>query len=368
MKPKQPMPTILFFWSEALNNSKAKTWSVLVVVAFFGVLLIFPGFASAQREFGVCDSTFHTLNADSTVVAGRNRLYLYHNQQLAPLYDFTTADPDEYIRDFDLVQPDLWFVVVGLRYIGGPTKLYRSTNRGLSWQLDTTHFQANNVRFFPRQSLESINNLQHLRGDTLVMFVGYYQSGILYSTNLGASWTKWFDNLIAFYQGMFYCQGRYYIFGYQGDAFRASMFGFDRSVLFSSDSTGLWNAFNQAGHHPPCYNGTDTVRCIFAPHAVGRCGSYQFFKTRIDQQCGLVSVDEPAWPEVRVFPNPFVNELHLSGAFDGTKLELYDVFGRQVWQGDNLEDAQLGFLLEGIYHLRVFLNGQCRVFKVVKAA
>lgn len=368
MNIKHPMRKIEFLKPYMLKGSKAQSWRMLAGKAFFWVLFILPQPASAQREFGVCDSTIYTLNADTMVVAGRNRLYVYHNQQLAPLYDFATANPDEFIRDVDLVKPDLWFVVVGLRYIGGPTKLYRSINRGLSWQLDTAHFQASNAGLLPRAFFESINNLQHLQGDTLLMFVGYYQSGVIFSTDLGVTWKKWFDNLIAFYQGMFYCQGRYYIFGYEGDAFRASMFGFDRSALFSSDSTGLWNSFNNAGYHPPCYNGTDTVRCIFAPHTVGRCGSYQFFKARIDQMCGLVSVASQDRSAVKVYPNPFNDYVQVTGLEEGVLLELYDLHGRFLWRGSEWTEGTVGFLSTGAYVLSVYQGGSTRFFRLIKAS
>jgi len=180
---------------------------------------------AAQREFNVCDSTFYTFNSDTTIVAGKRQLYILSNSNLFPLFDFTTTNPDEYIRDFDILKPNLWYTVVGSRYIGSPTQLYKSINQGQSWDLDTNHFNASNVAFLSPAFLSpaflrSINNVQHLGGDTIVMFMHYYESGIIYSTDAGTTWTKWFDNLITHYQGMLECDNKYYIFGYEGDAFR----------------------------------------------------------------------------------------------------------------------------------------------------
>lgn len=63
------------------------------------------------------------------------------------------------------------------------------------------------------------------------MFMHYYESGIIYSTDAGNTWTKWFDNLIVHYQGMLTCNDRYYLYSFEGDAFRPWMFGFDKNLL-----------------------------------------------------------------------------------------------------------------------------------------
>jgi hypothetical protein len=327
------------------------------------VLYQIPCFA--QREYGVCDSTFYPLNSDTTVIAGRKKLYFYSNNTLSNVYDFTSGNPDEYIRDFDIVRPNLWFTVVGLRYIGGPTRLYKSLNKGNSWTLDTNHHTAANVQFLSDQFLKSINNLQHLNGDTLMMFMHYYESGILYSTDLGQTWTKWFDNLIAHYQGMFECGNKYYLFGYPGDGFMASMFGFDKALLFSSDSTGLWRSFNNLGYHPPCYNG-NIAGCIYAPHQLTRCGSFNFFKRKIDTLCFATEVKENHSNFSRIRPNPFTDKLLVEDATGTEDFVLTDVLGQIVWEGRFLENQSFAFLRRGIYFLAILTEDSRRIVKLIR--
>jgi hypothetical protein len=333
-------------------------------VFMFSFILVYLH-SFGQREFGVCDSTSYTLNPDTTIVAGRHLLYTFSNNTLDTIHDFTSSDPDEYIRDFDVVKPDLWYTVVGLRYIGGPTRLYKSSNRGQTWALDTAHHHATNAEFQSIQFLESINNLQHLNGDTLIMFMHYYESGLLYSTDLGKTWTKWFANLIAHYQGMLECDDKYYIFGYEGDGFRASMFGFDKSLLFTPDSTGLWSSFNHLGYHPACYNG-DTINCIYAPHQSNRCESYHYFKNEVDTLC-LTLLEENIQPSsYRIYPNPFTTTIIMEGTSGTESYSLANVYGQIVWSDTKIEEQDFSHLTSGIYFLSIIRGNSWHTIKLIK--
>jgi len=333
---------------------------------FLFSIILFHAHSFAQREFEVCDSTSYTLNSDTTIIAGRNHLYLFTNNTLNSLYDFSSLDSNEYIRDFDIIKPALWYTVVGSRYIGSPTRLYKSVNKGLTWSLDTNHHNATNSQFLSPQFLHSINNLQHLNGDTLIMFMHYYESGIIYSTDLGLNWTKWFDNLIAHYQGMFECDSKYYIFGYEGDAFRASMFGFDKNLLFTSDSTGLWSSFNSNGYHPPCYNGADTVNCFFAPSNVTRCESYYYFKNKVDTICFTLNVGNFNTIVHRIYPNPFNGEINIEGTSGTEFYTLSNVYGQTVYSGRHIEQKDFFYLTKGVYFLTIAKENFRQTFKLIK--
>lgn len=339
-----------------------KSTATLLLVMLFAVYIL-PTFA--QREYAVCDSTFYPLNTDTTIIAGRNKLYLNTNNTTTLLYDFSTADVDEYIRDFDIVTPNLWYTVVGLRYIGGPTQLYKSTNKGQSWALDTNHYSAANADMVSPQFLASINNMQHLNGDTLMMFMHYYSSGILYSTNLGQTWTKWFDNLIVHYQGMFECQDKYYIFGYEGDAFRAYMFGFDKNLLFSSDSAGMWSSFNNNSYHPACYQGNDSD-CIYASSSLGRCETYTYFKNKIDTICALSALENIEITNVKIYPSPFTNKLTIDGATGNEYYTLSNVYGQKVWEGKHIEQHDFYYLPGGMYLLSLTKSALQKTVKLIK--
>lgn len=316
----------------------------------------------AQREYGSCDSTTYIFNTDTSVVAGRTKLYLFTNNTLMPLFDFTTSDTNDYIRDFDIAKPDLWYTVVGGKYIGMPSQLFKSTNRGQTWLLDTSYYNVANGAILPNDFLKCINNFQHLQGDTFMMFMNYYESGIIYSTNGGLTWTKWFDNQITHYQGMFACNNKYYIFGYEGDAFRAWMFGFDRHLLFSPDSTGLWQNFTPGGYHPPCSTVNDTVNCIYANPNISRCATYTYFKQWIDSLCSPLSTLDYDQSFVKVYPNPTngILQIELLTHTNAT-IVFYNSMGTKVKTfelSSSRNRVDVSIFSKGMYYYQIIHDGK----------
>ena len=107
---------------------------------------------------------------------GGDVLYLRPLPVPVRYHDFSLPDPDQYIRDFDIVAPNRWFTLVGSRYIGGPTTLWRSVDRGNSWQVILLCAVTKNTDPSPNY-WNSVNQLQNFGTDTLTLFLGYYQSG-----------------------------------------------------------------------------------------------------------------------------------------------------------------------------------------------
>jgi Secretion system C-terminal sorting domain len=344
----------------SLNINKQKI--LLLCILFF----IFNTHVKAQREFAICDSTEYMLNADTTIIAGRYHLYLKSNNNIQVLQNFSTNDLKNYIRDFDIVKPNLWYTVVGSRYIGGPTFLYKSIDKGLTWNVDTNHYNASNKRLLDFNFLNSINNLQHLRGDTLLMFMHYYESGIMYSTDLGKTWTVWFSNLITHYQGMFECSDKYYIYAFEGDAFRPTMFGFKKELLFRSDSGGRWSNFNNTSYHPRCFDGSDTVNCIFASSSLTRCATFTYFKNKITSICAASGLAEQETANISLYPNPFSSKLYYQGSHVVLSFSLMNVYGQLIWQGTDLSDQDFSTLPQGMYYLQVNTEKQNQTHKLLK--
>lgn len=286
----------------------------------------------AQREYNVCDSTFYNYVGDTTIVAGKRHLYfLTTGGGQVQFADFTSSDTSEYIRDFDIVHPHLWYTLVGLRYIGAPTRLYKSVDRGVTWVQDTSFYLA--TRYHPTSAnsyYNSINQVQYLGNETIVLLVGYYESGVVYSTDNGATWREWFRNLISHYQGILECNNKYYLYGFEGDAFRPWMFGFDKSLLFSPDTGGAWVSFANR-YHPNC-SGSVHPDCIYATPYLGRCGQYNYMKNYIDSMCTALSVPEIAErKEPSVYPNPSNGRFEVvvkEGAVKG--IRVHDMLGRVV--------------------------------------
>jgi|JI8StandDraft_2_1071088.scaffolds.fasta_scaffold41300_2 hypothetical protein len=295
------------------------------------VLIIFCGLtdASGQRWWGLNDSTQITLNADSTLIAGRKRLYLHTTVGGTLLVrDFSQSDSDYYIRDLDVQRPGHWWVVVGSRYIGNDSKLFRSTNYGGQWVEDTAYFQAARFTgFFPEYS--SLNQLSFLGSDTIIGTVGYYNSGLVYSINGGQSWNSWFENLIVHYQGILRCGDSTFIYGYPGDGFRAMMFGFPNALLFSSDSTGSWSNYSTNSYHPACHN--NRPGCIYPPFDSTTIPSiYAWFAAEVQRRCQMVSVETERFESIIApYPNPFSNTIYFKNWQNGQRLN-YELFNSQA--------------------------------------
>jgi hypothetical protein len=290
----------------------------------------------AQREYNVCDSTFYPFNADTTVIAGKRMLYIQTPGGVTPIADFTTLDTNEYIRDFDIIKPDLWYTLVGRRYIGGNTALYKSNDRGQTWTLDTSFFEATiyDTSFFDQTYYNSINQLQKMGEDTIVLFVGYYHSGLVYSVDGGNTWQEWFRNMIVHYQGILECDNYYFLYAFEGDAFSPVMFAFQKYLLFSSSSNGDWDNNVPTTYHPPCHNGNDQ-RCIYAPQSLSRCAQYHHFVDTLPDVCTqLLSVLNPdELIRVTLSPNPthdFIDVKIPLHSININELIVYDYLGRRI--------------------------------------
>lgn len=328
-------------------------------IVFISLVLAMLGTSfTAQAEgrfYNFNDSTFHPLNADTTVVAGKRHLYLKTNGGLSLLRDFSQPDTNFYIRDFDIVRPDLWYTVVGNRYIGDTTVLYRSTDKGSSWQRDTSFYLQPHDEYY-----NSISQLQAIGQDTICLFMGYYTSGIIYSVNGGQSWTKWFSNQIIHYHGLFRCKDEYYLYSYEGDGFQAHFFRFAKHLLFSSKANGEWVSFNNI-HHPPCYQGA-VAGCYYAAGQPGAT-PYEQLKHLADSICQQPVSVQPLHlrdDDWTVYPNPAAQRLFIASGKALPKtatIRIITVLGQIISEHRGTEIIRSGVdiahLPEGLYWLRI---------------
>ena len=67
-----------------------------------------------------------------------------------------------------------------------------------------------------------------------------------------------------------------------------------------------------------------------------------------------------------VFPNPFSNQINVSGLDDTAKFELYDVTGKLQYEGKAINKTDFSYLSKGIYLLKVSTEKGFRNFKMIK--
>ncbi len=319
--------------------------SLLLLMAYMPV--------QAQREYSICDSTTYTFKpGESSLVMGRSILYEESAGVLTQLYQFPMPDGDHFVRDFDVVSPDLLYAVVGDRYIGDTTTLFRSTDEGQTWQVDTSFYPATRVAS-NFENYNSINALHAISADTLILFVGYYNSGLFYSTDGGQTWKEWFVNLISHYHGIFSCGDKYYLWAQEGDGFQASMVSFPKEELFSPSY-----------QHPQCFN--EDTACIYATPNVSRCQQYIDFRQFSDTVCpkvttGIITINSTT--DLQLFPQPAHNKLHLkwtTASGGEVRLNIYSLAGQLLLQettnavaGSNEYQLSLPELPQGSYLLQL---------------
>jgi hypothetical protein len=164
---------------------------------------------------------------------------------------------------------------------------------------------------------------------------------------------------------MLECNDKYYIFGYEGDGFPASMFGFEKNLLFTPDSKGLWSSFNHLGYHPPCYNG-DTINCIYAPHQSTRCESYQYFQGIVDTLCITLQEENIKTSSIHIYPNPFNSTINIEGTSGTETYSLTNVYGQVIWSGKIQAQQDFSHLTNGIYFMTIIKDHSWRTIKLMK--
>jgi hypothetical protein len=68
--------------------------------------------------------------------------------------------------------------------------------------------------------------------------------------------------------------------------------------------------------------------------------------------------------DVKTYPNPVSDILNLSVAVD--QIQITDITGKVVFSGTNLNEINMEDLTEGFYLLRMELNGETTIHRIVK--
>jgi len=297
--------------------------------------------AIAQREYGVNDSTSYILNSDSSLIASKNRLYLKTAQGVSLIHDFSSADPTYFIRDVDFFNGKHLYVLVGSRYLGYESFLYKTRDAGISWSIDTS---------FRTKSIEnSINQVQIVDDTTIYLFDNYYTSRVLYSRDRGASWTFWLESIIANYHGLFICDSTYFLYGYQGDGFQSYMFKVPDSLLTRTEIREYYSG---------CHNSAQS-QCTYPPPGSNRLATFNHFKTSFEQVCNALATGirdkNPEHTLFTIYPNPAKTYIQIKKEeqIDILSISLLDMMGKKVLIQKSPDRVPIENLSPGIYQVRI---------------
>lgn len=298
------------------------------------------------------DSTQYTISTNKTIIAGRHKLYLLSNNTTSLLYDFTVpSDTDLFVRDVDFVDDQKGYVIIGSRYIGNETWLYKTTDGGNTFVLDTSYFSE--------AKQKSLNQMQVISSNHFLLFDGYYQSAVLRSTDGGNTWDRWIEDLIAHYFQVHVCaNGKWFLNGLEGDGFPSysmpipdSLFGLTRQVPFH-------NCFTQGG-------GDCVVLAYNLPYVKGDV--LRYFTDTLQQLCGnstAVQDTKLQLAPINVWPNPGNDKITIECPVP-TSIVVYNTLGVIVHQSTiqaRNHQVECQSWPDGLYNIRV----QNQTFKWIK--
>lgn len=305
---------------------------------FYLFLLLLDIEAYPQRQWSVNDSTDYTLD-NIHVVAGRHKLYLEDQNSLSLIHDFMQPDePNYYIRDFDFIDSQHWYVLVGSRYIGHPTQLYETVNAGTDWQLILP--ESFTVPETLNGKAESINQIQLLDG-RIYLFNGYYISNLLYSDDFGQTWVYWFQSVIAHYYQMYQCADALYLHGLAGDAFQPYLFGIPTELLPQQNLTNFYSGCHNLSPH-----------CYYPPSNSTVPEVVVYFDNVMDGICSLGILEEEKQP-IGLLPNPVRDVFEVASEVPVLQITIYSLFGQSLIRFRNTTRCNIENLTSGIYLVAV---------------
>lgn len=317
MKPK------LFFIVIAFIATLTETWS--------------------QRNYYFFDSTSYSVSQDYTLIASKYKIYAQDGARLKILNDFKSTDTNYYIRDVDFIDRNTIWVLIGRNTIGFPTQLYKTADGGENWVIDSS--------FYNVSEHQSLNQMQVLNKDTLILFDGYYQSDVLRSFDQGKTWHKWISSVIAHYFQLHYCQQKksYHMIGLPGDAFSSVSFEIPDSV---------WRKASNNGWYSGCHNKQPWCHRVLYGQNIWQIDFIKEHQLFIDSICDNKSNSllEPYFGSNRyksIYPNPAKDEVMIE-SLKGETVEIYSLDGRLKAQLviENSGRILVDFLPPGIYWIR----------------
>ncbi|MBK7946071.1 MAG: T9SS type A sorting domain-containing protein [Flavobacteriales bacterium] len=302
--------------------------------------------ALAQRQWGLSDSTSYAVGGDTVLIASRKKLYRALPNDTMIIRDFTdVADTNLYIRDVDHWSANDWYVLVGSRYIGYSTTLYRTQDAGSTWFED--------VSYLPVVDQSSLNQMTIKEDGIAYLFNGYYDSAVLRSFDGGVTWEPWFQSLIAHYYGLLRCGNTAFVIGMEGDGFPPSMWQVPDS---------LWGMQGLTNYYSGCHNGGIEGCYYVIPWSAPYAQVVAEFQALAVQLCATLGTDMAMYLDssVRLSPNPASEFFTLEGLSVNDIITVTAATGQvmRVPRNDTMLDVR--GLAPGVYLVNV-LRGSVKM-------
>ena len=335
----------------------------ILSIYFCSVLVIcfFNTEVNAQRVYGVRDSTVYVINSIDTIIAGKHKLYKKQGASLNLITEFNDMlgvpgfTERAWIRDFDFWDSQNWYVLLGWRYDGGSTILYKTTNAGIDWTIDTSYYS--------QSQQQSLNQVQIVNNQKAFLFDGYYSSDVLRTNDGGNTWERWLEStMFTNHRGILICNDTtYYLWGSPGDPWMAYMIPIPKI------------AFNSLYYQVDCHQNSDCITATGIPindHYTADLESYftQIFNSFCSQ---VVSVNEVNLQNhMVIYPNPNNGKFTLTLGNETEKgiVEIYNALGQRIYQSAiTNQKSEIEFnssKTSGIYFVK-FYNKLATLTKVI---
>lgn len=329
--------------SRAANKTTPVSYLHLTTMRASTLLLVFLSALDlcAQRQWEVNDSTSYSIGGDTVLIASRKKLYRQVSEGTVLLRDFTVLeDENYYIRDVDHWTSRDWYVIVGSRYIGHPTSLWRTTDAGATWSVDGS--------FLPATEEGSLNQMAITPDGIAYLFNGYYESEVLRSFDHGVTWSRWFQSLIAHYYGIIPCGNTAFIYGMVGDAFRPALWQVP-DTLWEEEDIWFWSG---------CHN--VIPECQYPPFGVLDYPEVvAHFEEVATELCMSVHVDgtERTPLALSLVMEPGEEWIRLTGIDPQKQVLMVDAIGRPVRAQREDDRINVGQLAAGVYCLLAHHSG-----------
>lgn len=325
------------------------------------VMCFFNTEINAQRKYGVRDSTVYVINSIDTIIAGKHKLYKKQGASLNLIIEFNDivgvplSTERGWIRDFDFWDSQNWYVLLGLRYDGGNTILYKTTNAGINWTIDTSYYNQSRH--------QSLNQVQIVDNQKAFLFDGYYTSDVLRTNDGGNTWKRWLEStMFANHRGIFICNDTtYYLWGSPGDPWIPYMFPIPIS------------AFNSLYYPVDCHQNSACINATGIPNNDHYTADIEGYFTPIfNSLCSQVlSVNEVNLQNhIVIYPNPNNGKFTLMLGNETEKgiIEIYNALGQRIYlSAITNQKSEIEFSsskTSGIYFVK-FYNKLATVTKVI---